>query len=171
MDLETKAREFATAHHKGQKRLYTGEDYITHPAAVVEILRSIGASEPLIAAGWLHDTVEDCDVSLATIQQEFGSEVALNVYWVTNPSCQLNLSRQEAKEMDRLHLSAAPADAQTLKLADILHNTPSIIVNDPKFAETYIPEKKRLLSVLTRGDRHLWQRASTIIENYYSVPA
>ena len=56
---------FATAAHAaiGQKRKYSGDDYIVHPARVASIVTRHGGTDEMIAAAWLHDTVEDTDVS------------------------------------------------------------------------------------------------------------
>src|SRR5580704_307796 len=76
-ELEEQARKFATAAHArvDQKRKYTNAPYITHPAAVVEIMRSVPHTEEMLAAAWLHDTVEDCGVGIAAIFRYFGPRV------------------------------------------------------------------------------------------------
>ena len=63
------------------------------------------------------------------------------------------------REVDRQNLAKAPAEAQTIKIADLIANTPSIVEHDVKFAKTYIPEKEALLSVLGKGDDRLWCEA------------
>lgn len=74
MTLSERARIFATQAHAdaGQKRKFTDEPYIVHPAAVVELLMSANPSEEMIAAAWLHDVVEDTGVTLAAIGALFG---------------------------------------------------------------------------------------------------
>jgi len=64
-DLELKAKAFATKCHEDikQVRKYTGEPYINHPAAVVEIVRSVPHTEAMLCAAWLHDTVEDTNAT------------------------------------------------------------------------------------------------------------
>ena len=77
MDLEQKALAFAREKHDGQLRKDNVTPYITHPIAVVKLLRDIGISDSdIIASGYLHDVVEDCAVSIETIDREFNSEVA-----------------------------------------------------------------------------------------------
>jgi hypothetical protein len=61
--------------------------------------------------------------------------------------------------VDRAHTAAAPAEAQTVKLADLISNTRSIVAHDAKFAETYLAEKRLLLEVITKGDAQLLQMA------------
>ena len=66
MILEKRAKDFATRHHAsiGHKRKYTGEDYIVHPTAVVELVRGVPHTAAMICAAWLHDTVEDTNATL-----------------------------------------------------------------------------------------------------------
>lgn len=70
-----KAKEFATRVHEGQVRKGSGVPYIEHPEKVAKILTDMGASEDVICAGWLHDTVEDTDVTLEQVISEFGEYV------------------------------------------------------------------------------------------------
>ena len=72
--LLASAFDFAYQLHRRQVRA-TGEPYIIHPVAVADLLRDIGASAAVIAAGFLHDVVEDTDVSLEEIEAHFGREV------------------------------------------------------------------------------------------------
>ena len=69
-----RAYAFAEASHEGQKRK-SGEEFITHPLAVTEILADLRLDTTTLEAALLHDTVEDTEVSLADIEQEFGPEV------------------------------------------------------------------------------------------------
>ena len=158
--LEEKALDFATRAHKEQVRKYTEEPYINHPAAVAEILRKSGARPEVIAAGYLHDVVEDCDVSLEEIEAEFGPDVAKLVDEVTDKSRPEDGNRATRKAIDRDSLAKASPEGQTIKLADLIDNTSSIVERDPNFAKVYLAEKRDLLEVLTKGDRRLWQRAS-----------
>ena len=71
-----KAIQFATKAHEGQTRKYTGEPYIVHPLAVMEIVKTVEHTEEMLMAAVLHDTVEDCDVTLDQIAFNFGHVVA-----------------------------------------------------------------------------------------------
>ena len=68
------AFDFAHQLHDGQMRA-TGEPYIVHPIAVADLLRDIGAGSSVIAAGFLHDVVEDTQVTPEEIEAQFGAEV------------------------------------------------------------------------------------------------
>jgi hypothetical protein len=65
--------------------------------------------------------------------------------------------------MDREHTAEAPAEAQTVKLADLISNSKSIMEHDPKFAKTYLEEKRLLLAVMTRGDAGLHAKAASYV--------
>ena len=157
MTIVDRARVFATAAHAavGQVRKYTFEPYIVHPAEVVSIVRSVPHTDVMLVAAWLHDVVEDTGVTIETIRAEFGAEVAELVGWLTDVSRPEHGNRAHRKALDRAHSAAAPAEAQTVKLADLISNTRSIMAHDVAFAKTYLEEKRLLLEVMTKGDATL----------------
>jgi len=167
MNLEQRAIEFATEAHDGQVRKYTGEPYITHPIAVSEIVKTVSDDEEMIAAALLHDTIEDCYVCLDDIKDEFGVVVAALVNQLTDVSEPINGNRALRKGMDRDWLSCACDKAKTIKLADLIHNSQSILVADENFAKVYMREKRSLLEVLHGGDFTLHARATMIVEKYF----
>jgi guanosine-3',5'-bis(diphosphate) 3'-pyrophosphohydrolase len=165
MTTVERARVFATAAHAavGQVRKYTFEPYIVHPAEVAKIVRDAGGSDAMVAAAWLHDTVEDTDVTIEIVRAEFGDEVADLVGWLTDVSKPEDGNRAVRKAMDREHSASAPAEAQTVKLADLIANTRSIMKHDVAFAKTYLEEKRLLLEVMTKGDAVLMAEARKYI--------
>jgi (p)ppGpp synthase/HD superfamily hydrolase len=166
MDLVHKAQVFAIAAHSavGQKRKYTGEPYFVHPAEVARIVAEVpGSTAEMVAAAWLHDTVEDTGVTATDIHMNFGPEVAALVGWLTDVSKPEDGNRAHRKAMDRAHTAEAPAEAQTVKLADLISNSRSIMAHDPAFARTYLEEKRLMLEVMTRGDRGLHAEASRFV--------
>ena len=165
MDMVEKARVFATAAHAavGQVRKYTGEPYIVHPFEVAMMVRQVGGTPEMVAAAFLHDTVEDTDVNMETIEREFGPEVAEIVFFLTDVSRPEHGNRATRKAMDRAHIAKADARAQTIKLADLISNCSSIVKYDPEFAKVYLEEKRLLLEVLTKGDKILLDRARKIV--------
>jgi (p)ppGpp synthase/HD superfamily hydrolase len=165
MTMVERARVFATAAHAavGQVRKYTFEPYIVHPAEVAGIVATVPHTDVMLAAAWLHDTVEDTGVSIVDIQKEFGNEVASLVSWLTDVSEPEQGNRAVRKAIDREHTAMAPAAAQTVKLADLIANSGSILAHDPAFAKVYLEEKRMLLEVLTRGDATLMARARSIV--------
>ena len=123
--LVERAYAFAERVHGGQRRL-SGEPYIIHPVYVASILTEIGIDAPTIAAGLLHDTVEDCkDVTLEVLRREFGEEVAMLVDGVTKLS-QLDFTDREERQAETLRkmILAMGRDIRVvlIKLADRLHN-------------------------------------------------
>lgn len=167
--LEQRAKDFATKAHAGQVRKYTGEPYINHPAAVVELVRSVYPYyEEMLAAAWLHDVVEDCgvtyeDLKTAGFRDDGSNWVIRLVYHLTDASKTSDGNRAARKNIDLEHLSTAPAEAKTIKLADIIDNTSSIVKYDPEFAKVYLKEKRALLEVLKEGDANLWKQAYEIV--------
>ena len=158
--FEIDAAKFASEAHTGQKRKYTGEAYITHPRAVAQIVKTVPHTNEMICAAWLHDVVEDCEVSLSEIEQVFGPKIAELVEMLTDVSKPSDGNRKIRKQIDLLHTSKASPEAKTIKLADLIHNTKSIVKHDPAFAEVYLSEKVALLEVLKEGDATLWKIAN-----------
>jgi (p)ppGpp synthase/HD superfamily hydrolase len=166
MEIIEKARVFATAAHAAaaQLRKYTNEPYIVHPTEVAGIIDNLeGATAEMVAAAWLHDVVEDTGVTLEIIRAEFGDEVATIVGWLTDVSRPEQGNRSTRKAIDRAHTAMAPAEAQTIKLADLISNCTSIKEHDAEFAKVYFEEKRLLLEVLTKGDRELLAKAKAIV--------
>jgi (p)ppGpp synthase/HD superfamily hydrolase len=125
MDIVEKALQFASKAHKDQYRKNTDIPYISHPVAVAMILMKVGYNDELIAAGLLHDTVEDTEITLDDIQREFGAIVAEIVAGCSEPD--KSLSWKERKEHTIEFLKTASEDIRAVACADKLHNIQSII--------------------------------------------
>jgi (p)ppGpp synthase/HD superfamily hydrolase len=166
-ELEERAKAFATRAHAAidQRRKYTNEPYINHPAAVVELVRSVPHTEEMLAAAWLHDTVEDTGVTLAELREEFGREVSNLVLELTDVSKPSDGNRKKRKALDRAHTAKASPEAKTVKLADLIDNTRSIVARDPEFAKVSLAEKRELLPVLVEGDATLWEMANKMVQD------
>ncbi len=122
--LICRAFNFAYELHQGQRRA-SGEPYIAHPVAVATLLRELGGGSAMIAAGFLHDVVEDTEVSPEELEQRFGAEVRFLVEGVTKLS-KFNFSsktERQAENFRRMFLAMAQ-DIRVIvvKLADRLHN-------------------------------------------------
>ncbi len=142
--LICQAFEFAYQLHQGQYRK-SGESYICHPVAVAGLLRDLGGSGAMIAAGFLHDVVEDTEVTLEDIEQRFGAEVRQLVEGVTKLS-KFNFSSKtesQAENFRRMFLAMAQ-DIRVIvvKLADRLHNMRTL--------EHLADEKRRRIAQETR---------------------
>lgn len=162
-DLVEKAIRYATKAHGDQKRKYTGEPYITHPIAVMEIVKTVPHTEEMLAAAVLHDVIEDTGHTYDDIDYYFGDVVADLVLGLTDVSTLEDGNRAFRKALDRQHLAEQGADVQTIKLADIIHNTASTKDHDPTFWVTYQKEKIALLEVLTKGSKRLHAKATEMV--------
>ncbi len=132
-ELIQKAYVFSAAAHAGQTRL-SGEPYLMHPLAVAHSLAKMRLDEASIAAGLLHDTVEDTDTSIEEIDSLFGEEVADIVDGVTKISLMTFDSKEEAQaENIRKMVLAMAEDIRVLivKLADRLHNMNTLDFQKP----------------------------------------
>lgn len=124
LELISSAYEYARVHHEGQVR-ESGEPYFEHPVAVARIMLSLGMDSPTIAAGLLHDLVEDTDVTTDDLREHFGPEVADMVEGVTHLTRINYDSREEYQaESIRKMIVAMSKDIRVviIKLADRLHN-------------------------------------------------
>jgi GTP pyrophosphokinase len=133
-----RAYVFAAKAHKGQERI-SGEPYLSHPLDVANILTELRLDTASVAAGLLHDVVEDTHATLAEIKELFGTEVAAVVDGVTKLSRIPFSTREEAQaENIRKMILAMSKDIRVIlvKLADRLHNMRTL---DP------LPEGKRRL--------------------------
>ena len=141
---------FAIEAHRGQKRKYTGEDYIVHPMAVCRTVEIHGGSEDQQAAALLHDVVEDTSYTLQDISVNFGSDIATLVQWLTDTSVPEDGNRTIRKEIDRKRLAEAPAEAQFVKLADMIDNSKTIFTLDKSFAPLFAEEMGLLVDAMTK---------------------
>jgi guanosine-3',5'-bis(diphosphate) 3'-pyrophosphohydrolase len=147
-ELIERAYKVAKRAHQGQKRA-SGEPYIQHCLAVASILAEFGAPIPAVAAGLLHDTVEDSNVSLKSLKRDFGEEIASLVDGVTKLTQLPRVSRRSrdakdvrtikgelAKETLRKTFLAMGDDVRVvvIKLADRLHNMRTL---------AHLPDEKR----------------------------
>lgn len=161
MRLAYEAMMFAREVHKDQRRKYTNNPYVDHLAEVAGIVSAVIAEEMLdfphgcetaIAIAWLHDTREDQGIAGEEIEQRFGMRIAIGVALLSDFETG---NRAERKAASRARLADAPGWVQTIKCADLISNTSSIVQHAPKFAELYLEEKRLLLDVMTKADPRL----------------
>jgi (p)ppGpp synthase/HD superfamily hydrolase len=164
------AELFACQAHRGQTRKYTGEPYIRHPRAVFDILLWTTTDPEILAAGLLHDVVEDTSFEIEDIEHEFSPRVAQMVWDLTDRSIYEGegLNRAARKKLDREHIKGGLPESKTIKLADLLDNTRTIVLHDPEFAKVYMHEKVCLLSeALFDGHKGLYILACQVVARYY----
>src|SRR5271155_2820589 len=124
LELVRKAYEYSQKNHAGQLRA-SGEPYLVHPLGVAQVLAEMKMDAVAIAAGLLHDSVEDTSVTIVDIRQEFGEQVAHIVEGVTKIS-QIDFATREEQQAENLRkmMLAMVDDIRVIliKLADRLHN-------------------------------------------------
>jgi guanosine-3',5'-bis(diphosphate) 3'-pyrophosphohydrolase len=160
MEVTRAAAEFAAASHRGQRRKYSDEPYIRHPARVAARIADLGMDAEVVAAAWLHDVVEDCDVAVAHLAERFGERIARLVGHLSEPrktpGGPRRAERKAAYRRRLLVLQGRDAiDVHTVKAADCLDNVPSVRDNDPGFWSVYGREIELLANVLTLADADL----------------
>ncbi len=144
------AFDFAWQLHEGQVRA-SGEPYIIHPIAVADLLRDIGASAGVIAAGFLHDVVEDTDVTPAEIEGHFGTEVRALVEGVTKLGGIhfTNKTEAQAENLRRMFLAmASDIRVVLVKLADRLHNMRTLGALKPEKQQRIARETREIYAPL-----------------------
>lgn len=177
-----KAQAFAHAAHDSinQKRKYSGEPYWVHTDAVAELVAQHFPPwekdyEDAVCAAHLHDYKEDVVTKLTTQgrleeltefnrqYKEFGERVdqfvtELTDVFTSEAYPQWNRATRKKREAERIGTISLPA--KTVKLADLIHNTKSIVDNDAGFARTYIREKLAVLGLLSDANAYLLGVAS-----------
>lgn len=114
------AAVFARKAHEGQTRKFTGVPYYTHVEQVAALVAARTDRPELIAAAYLHDTMEDCGVAYETLAQLFGHSVADIVHALTNDDVRKKQLGKVRYMIDKL--TAMNSDALLVKLCDILNN-------------------------------------------------
>ncbi len=147
MSLVERAYQYAEKAHEGQVRK-SGDPYFCHPVAVAVILTDLMLDATTIAAGLLHDCVEDCEgCTLDGVRQMFGDEVAVLVDGVTKLS-QLNFANREEAQAETLRkmFLAMAKDIRVvlIKLADRLHNMRTLKYQKP---ERQVPIARETLDI------------------------
>ncbi len=152
--LLDRAIVFALRAHAGTERRGKGFPYIVHPLEAVEIVATMTADQELLAAAALHDTVEDTDVMIEQIREEFGEHIASLVeaesdIKVTGVSKEESWRIRKQAAIDRL--AAAPLDAKMVALGDKLSNMRAI-------ARDYSEQGDALWNLFRMKDRkdHEW---------------
>ena len=130
---------------------------LEHVQRVVMNAKQLAAAEGarlevVVPAAWLHDCVEDQGVTVPALRDAFGDMVAEGVRLLSDLEVG---NRAQRKAMSRDRLANAPGWVQTIKCADLISNTRSIVMHDSKFATVYLEEKRLLLARLTAADQRL----------------
>jgi len=159
MDIVLKAELVAVTAHDavGQKRKFTGEPYWTHPQKVADVVAQRQDDHmyfqyydwDLVAAAWLHDVVEDTQISQDFIVKHFGPDIAQFVFDVTEQNVYGPKSQNALHEINRL--SKVCDKSKFLKLCDIYCNVSDICVESgEQFIGAWVPTK--IATVLAIGN-------------------
>ena len=138
--LFDKAVKLAVEAHSGTERRCKGYPYIIHPMEAVAIVATMTNDQEMLAAAILHDVVEDTDVTLEQIRDEFGDRVATLVQHETAPDDE-NLTWREKKSIQVERLAAAPIDSKIVALGDKLSNMQGIALDYRQgFGVAFMPQ-------------------------------
>lgn len=172
-ELTEKAKRWAHEGHDSifQKRKYDGAPYWVHTDNVAQQLESVGESENVIAAGHLHDVLEDISdinpwYSESRMRQEFGDEITDLVLEVTNVYVKEkypHLNRVKRKLLEHKRLATISNGAKSIKLADITNNVEGLVKQDIGFGKVYVTEKAHVLPSLRGGNDTLFLNANRAV--------
>jgi (p)ppGpp synthase/HD superfamily hydrolase len=129
--LVSEAADFAARRHTGQPRKGRGnEPYVNHLAEVANLLSvaTDGTDAELVAAGWLHDTVEDTEITREELAQQFGERIAALVVEVTDD---MSMPKQERRQKQIVDAPRKSPGAKLIKIADKISNIRARIVPQP----------------------------------------
>lgn len=162
-----KAKALATKLHKNQKRK-NGRPYIEHPREVAEILKKWNQDNEVIAAGWLHDVVEDCNITLNEIKEKFGNRVAL---LVDGMSWEIKNGKKDIGATYTKFAAFSNKDPSIIliKAADMLSNIPMLKAENRDFVinKSYPRNKSFYLPLFHSID--LREEASKIEKEYNKI--
>jgi guanosine-3',5'-bis(diphosphate) 3'-pyrophosphohydrolase len=133
--LVSEAAELAARRHNGMARKGRGnEPYINHLAEVANLLSAAtnGADAELVAAGWLHDTIEDTETTREELAQKFSERVAALVVECTDD---MSLPKAERRRLQVVNASHKSPSARLIKIADKVSNVRARILPDPSVEE------------------------------------
>lgn len=174
-EILNRIQEFARLAHDDQKRKFEDEPYITHLVRVKNLCAAYIKEPSVLAAALLHDILEDTAVTAGQIGDilrpllgEHRTKHALDlVIELTDVYTKKNYphwNRRKRKNMEATRLGKVSAEAQTIKYADILDNSITILNADDDFASVYLCEAKDLLKEMKKGHHGLRERAMQIVE-------
>ena len=168
-EKQTALLEFVKEMHGDQKRKYTNEPYWYHPYQVAVLAdtylrKTVREVDMGIEIALCHDLYEDTDCNYSKLHSKlkeigysnlFATMIADKVQELTDvytPENYPDLNREKRKLMEAARLGKCSRLAQSIKYADMIDNTKSIVAHDKKFAPTYLKEKTELLDFMRKGN-------------------
>ena len=151
---------YAAGAHDGQVRRSSGLPYVIHPTHVACILKKYvpDASDDLIAACLLHDTVEDTGVTVEDIAFMFNDEIA-EIVWDVTKRDYGDIPKLEFKRLEGERIGLCRPESQTLKCADAFSNVRDMKETDPARYVTYVKESEAVVSQLQDADPRMLRKA------------
>lgn len=156
--------DFVKQQHGKQSRKYTGEPYSSHCLSVAEICVSARCYQ-FVEVALCHDLLEDTECTSEKLMEKLLSlgyhyhyeviHICRDVEQLTNKythEAYPDMNRERRKKEEAKRLSKASYQSQSVKMADIIDNSKSIIKYDPKFARVYMEEARNLFTVLDRAN-------------------
>lgn len=162
-----KAILFARYAHRNQLRKWSNEAYWTHTERVGNKAFHLGLDIDVVAAAYLHDVIEDQEVTVELLTSLFNSTVANYVWQLSDQSTLADGNRKTRKAIDRYHITQASSQIKTVKLIDTEDNLLDIQVTNADFAKVYFKEKRDLLEVLRDGDQRMVAQVQKVLDDYF----
>lgn len=174
-DILQKVTEFARQAHGDQRRKFVDEPYINHPIRVMEICRQYNSNIEVLAAALLHDVLEDTAVTAGEIKNFLlpllDEEKTLHTVKLVEELTDIYIkesypgwNRRKRKDMEAERLSNTSSATQTIKYADIIHNSIDIKNSKADFARIFLSGCSSLLKVIPNGDNRLYKKAVETVE-------
>ena len=167
--------QFVKECHGDQVRKYTGEAYWNHVHAVAEMSRNYQIPFG-IEIGLCHDLLEDTACTMKTLFDRLEAlgyvlsdmrvicDCVRDLTDVYTTEDYPHLNRKQRKQKEATRLSEIHLLSQSVKCADLIHNTESIIKHDKGFAKVYIKEKDDILRVMNGGDGELYRACLAVLD-------
>ena len=180
MEILQRVQEFAKAAHGDQQRKFEPQPYITHLIRVKNVCQEYTNDITILAAALLHDTLEDTDTTKSQIyefllplladedaKRTIQFVVELTDIYIKKNYPQWNRRTRKTKEAERL--ATVSAGAQTIKYADIIDNSLTIVNAADDFVSTYLLEARALLNKMTKGNEALRTRAIITVDDCITI--
>ena len=153
--LVRRAAAFAKEKHRHQKRR-NGKPYFTHPEGVAEIVAVYSKDPEVVAAAYLHDTIEDTGCDFENIEERFGKKVA---QYVSAMSRDFRKPKLESLREFRRDMKKASPEVKLIAAADALHNARTPV--DREFMKRWFKKALETLKVIGAGNLGCYREAIT----------
>ena len=160
------AKRFAQKKHEGQIRKFDGSPYFVHPDSVANTVSKYTKDEDVIAAAYLHDTLEDTPTTMKELEMMFNKRVAKLVLELTSKKVP---GKEKGKYLTAKMNKMSP-DALLIKLADRFDNVSDFKTAPPKFVERYSIETQYILDNLNRALKPAHKKLIYLIKKKIKSP-